>query len=81
MVSGGKKKWILYMKMRLIYKIIENPVPKYMFNFLFWPSDTHSNFTSDSTTDFIPFCFKSLLGKDTFLCSAAVLCGIISPQS
>ena len=58
-------------KLCLVKRIVQGEVPKYLCNYFNSIRDHHQYSTRGSSTDFIPYKFKSMMGKESFLYSAA----------
>ena len=64
---------VTHTAMCMVHRITKNEVPKYLLKYFSNVRDTHGYNTRGSSTDFVPYQFKSCKGKNTFLYSAAVM--------
>ena len=57
----------------MVHRIVKKEVPNYLVKYFENVRDNHQYNTRGSSTDFIPYKFKSSKGKSTFLYSAGVM--------
>lgn len=65
-------KRVMFIKIMMVYKIIQRTVPKYLYDYYVFVRDVHCISTRARINNIYLYRFKSVVGKNSFLYSSAV---------